>query len=407
MKAPIHFPDKKTRFTLICFLITVGCLMLINGCGNSEIPDGLADSDVTLSSGLSCTECHGNSENAAPPMSVNSEYDTSSVSVGAHQSHLHDGILKKALACEQCHLVPTRADQDGHMDESPAEITWGTLAGTGNTAPLWDRTLGTCSNVYCHGATLSGGTNKIPTWTIVNDTQAACGTCHGNPPTEAHPAANQCQACHSGTVDQDGRIDVAGGLHIDGIIQVDDTESPSSRFHPEDYAAPSQHGFAFNKNKDNCKGCHGDDYTGGSVGVSCDSCHGGSTWRTDCTFCHGGQDNDTGAPPLGLYDDPDMPTSTTDLHSRHIENQGLSITPCGLCHKSLDCTYCHIKPLSFDDPGHIDGNQGSEVFISSASGINAVYTNADRTCSSVGCHSGNPVQWVSPEDQTEVEPGNE
>ena len=35
-----------------------------------------------------------------------------------------------------------------------------------------------CSNVYCHGSTLTpGGTNVQPVWTTVNGTQAVCGTC--------------------------------------------------------------------------------------------------------------------------------------------------------------------------------------------------------------------------------------
>ncbi len=58
----------------------------------------------------------------------------------------------------------------------------------------------------------------------MDGTQKACGACHGAPPTKAaHPQgalAARCEACHPDTVRPDGTIDVAGGHHIDGRIDV-------------------------------------------------------------------------------------------------------------------------------------------------------------------------------------------
>ena len=44
-------------------------------------------------------------------------------------------------------------------------VTFGDLATTAGATPTWDRPSATCSSVYCHGATLPGGTNTRPTWT--------------------------------------------------------------------------------------------------------------------------------------------------------------------------------------------------------------------------------------------------
>jgi predicted CxxxxCH...CXXCH cytochrome family protein len=172
--------------------------------------------DVT---GQGCTSCHGNSDNTAPPVDTLGESDTGFVTVGAHQSHLTDGDLRLAIECTECHYVPMVVDDPAHIDGFPADLTWGPLATADSAVPDWDHTAEQCTNVYCHGTTIGGGSNKEPIWTIVDGTQAGCGTCHGFPPPPAHPADFDCAACHPGTVISGVEIDVAGGLHIDGIVQ--------------------------------------------------------------------------------------------------------------------------------------------------------------------------------------------
>ncbi len=177
-----------------------------------------------------CTRCHGTSGsgNAAPPRSVRGATATTDVGVGAHQAHLRDGPFRQAIACGECHVVPSRLDDPGHMDGARATVTFGPLAGSGGVQPAWNGGAATCSNVYCHGATLAGGSlpNREPRWTQVDGTQAACGTCHGIPPptSTGHPAVSggtaACAACHPGTVKADGTLDVAGGLHINGVVDV-------------------------------------------------------------------------------------------------------------------------------------------------------------------------------------------
>ncbi len=165
--------------------------------------------------GLGCSSCHGSEANPAPPVSTTGESATTAVAVGAHQAHVRGGAIRGALGCDACHALPsTTAHANGTVD-----LPWSPLAG----AVVWDRTAATCST-YCHGATLdAGGSNTLPVWTLVGTGQAACGTCHGNPPPAPHPAQATCSGCHPGTVAQDGTILVAGGKHVDGHLDASGT----------------------------------------------------------------------------------------------------------------------------------------------------------------------------------------
>jgi len=153
----------------------------------------------------------------------------------AHRAHVEPGALAAGFGCDACHVVPATVAE--HVGDGP-KLTFGTLARTGSPpgpAPAWTRGDARCSNVYCHGATLSGGTNTTPVWTAVDSGQAACGTCHGAPPPShaAYAGASDCHACHGLTVLADGKIDVAGRRHLNGSL----------------------------------------DFTGGGSGLACDTCH--------------------------------------------------------------------------------------------------------------------------------------
>ncbi|MBI5524898.1 MAG: CxxxxCH/CxxCH domain-containing protein, partial [Deltaproteobacteria bacterium] len=178
-----------------------------------------------------CNGCHGSADNNAPPVSTSGSSDTGDVTVGAHQSHVKDGALRAALDCTECHVVPAAWDAAGHIDTPPAEVTWGTLAVSDGANPGWDHNSATCSAVYCHGATLSGGTRTEPVWTTVDGTFDECGACHGVPPPWPHPYKSTCHDCHPGTVAADGTIDVAGGKHIDGELEVDYSSMTCSSCH--------------------------------------------------------------------------------------------------------------------------------------------------------------------------------
>jgi hypothetical protein len=67
------------------------------------------------------------------------------------------------------------------------------------------------------------GANYTPVWTK-GSTDAACGKCHGLPPTGHLPyPLTQCGICHMGIISGTGTI-IDKVKHINGKINVFDTE---------------------------------------------------------------------------------------------------------------------------------------------------------------------------------------
>ncbi len=170
----------------------------------------------------SCVMCHGKGDNltGAPPRTTWGR-SADPVRVGAHTTHVSGGDLAPAFDCGVCHVKPDDALSPGHVDGPTATVTFGGLATTGTAVPpAWDRSSATCANTYCHGGTLSGGTNTRPVWTRVGTGEASCGSCHGVPPPAPHPANPNCAACHAGYTQTsvnlqthlNGKPDVSGSL---------------------------------------------------------------------------------------------------------------------------------------------------------------------------------------------------
>jgi predicted CxxxxCH...CXXCH cytochrome family protein len=387
--APPPFPHPQRTDCWQCHPLTVLASGEIDVEGGHHIDGTL---DVAK---LECNLCHGSAANAGPPRSVTGGTATTDLAVGAHQSHLVDGPMRKAVACEECHLVPPTPDAPGHIDGPNATVTFGSLASSKGAAPAWDRTQATCSGVYCHGDRTGGGTLKAPRWTQVDGTQAACGTCHGAPPPPPHPPRTQCFACHPGTALPSGEIDVAGGKHIDGAVQVEV----------------------------NCSSCHGDaaspappldvagDTSSSARGVGAHRPHlGGSTWHAEvkCEGCHlvpqrwddpghidpspaelafSGVARASGAAPT--WDGVSCASvychgSTLASGTSHqpVWTGGTAQAACGTCHGvpppaphpavAADCGRCHPDAdlaLGFADPGkHVDGHLDLKVGCSDCHG---------------------------------------
>ncbi len=377
----ITFPPAYMKFFTVLSLAVLLCV----GCTES-LPDGMSGDP---NSGGGCILCHGSTSNAAPPKSTSGEELTSHISVGAHQSHLVTGSLRGAISCDSCHIVPATTDSAGHNNGGNAEITWGGLSGHQGMAPVWNRSTETCSSTYCHGSSLSGGSNTTPVWTTVNGTEASCVTCHGNPPPSPHSSSSNCYSCHPATVTAGNAINVSGGAHIDGQLQT------SGNVHPPDWEDNDQHGYSFFDDPGSCKTCHGTDYNGGTSGYSCDQCHTPSSpqaWRTECTFCHGGQDNQSGAPPFGSRGETSVSSGRVGVHTTHVSS--------GDSHNGYECSTCHLTPASFDSSGHIEGNAGGDVSFNALSGNNAGYTQSTTTCSTLYCHGNGrsdsgSLSWTS------------
>lgn len=315
-------------------------------------------SGATIAWKTDCTMCHGgvNDQTGAPPKAIWG-YGADPVRAGAHGSHVGASPIAPAFDCAVCHVKPADALSVGHVDAVAggavpmATVVFSGRAAAGvNPPPSWDRAGATCSGTYCHGATLSGGTNKSPIWTLTGQGQAACGTCHGVPPPPPHPevAAGpaSCSPCHSGTIDPAGTLipPAAGGQHLDGMVQASGHGAEWM-----DQASPGFHASFANRGIASCTACHGADLAGGTVGVACSQCHRpggpGSDFAT-CTGCHGGTDNQTGAPPRPTWANADP--LALGAHTSHLAGTHALALP-------FDCTACHLKPGSVLASGHADG----------------------------------------------------
>jgi predicted CxxxxCH...CXXCH cytochrome family protein len=176
---------------LIRSISTLGALALFGvtlACGD------LREATPQSQRATSCSECHGDRTVAAlpgdpasaPPNDVEgrSESDPSATAIGAHQDHLVAGVLGAAVACDECHVVPTSLISPGHLDNQ-VKVSFGALAAKNGLAPSYDPLTQTCSNVYCHGNfNLSKKPPSLPpapTWRG-GEAAVACGSCHDLPP---------------------------------------------------------------------------------------------------------------------------------------------------------------------------------------------------------------------------------
>jgi len=164
--------------------------------------------------------------------------------VGAHDTHLRSlNNIGKPVSCSDCHTVPATAFIAGHMDGSSLP-TWSNLAknkettpgsaipytyASGMLTPAYDSATGTCSATYCHGATLTDGTNTAPKWNetgyLTGDRATDCAKCHGYPPVTStrlsHDPGNlNCAACHPHNGSRDATDVLAGkDFHINGNLE--------------------------------------------------------------------------------------------------------------------------------------------------------------------------------------------
>ena len=249
--------------------------------------------NATLDYTVGCTTCHGNSAQtasqaaplfAAPPTDARGNTAVTSRGVGTHQIHLVNGTLRNALACSECHTVPS---SQLHANGT-VEVVWGTLARTGAVNPAWNGTG--CSASYCHGNFRNGNTTYVPTWTVVAANK--CGTCHGttaNPaPGGTHPgvAATSCGTCHTGYTGTTVNLT----NHMNGVLDVS--------------------------------------------GMTCTSCHGTST-RAATTL----NPQLPASPPVGTKGETLATTRAVGAHQAHLVNTRLRST-------SIACSECHVVPSS-------------------------------------------------------------
>ena len=343
-------------------------------CHDQNLPAGVTNWKTN------CVMCHGGTDNptGAPPR-VTWGRDADAVRIGAHTKHVTGSALAPPFDCGVCHPKPADALSANHIGLPTARMTFSGTAITHVTGTTWDRASATCSNVYCHGASLAGGTKTVPVWTA-GAGEAACGTCHGLPPPAPHPAVASdltgCFACHGMSIDATGALipPSAGGKHLDGLSESTGGHAPSWT----DQASPNFHAFSANANLSACTSCHGPDLLGGTAGVSCTSCH-QANWRTTCTNCHGGVDNQTGAPPRATWGNSGDLTRV-GAHTAHLTGGGIT--------QPIACQTCHLVPTDALSPAHIDGPTATLTWSGMAvsGGTAPQWNRSNASCASTYCH---------------------
>ncbi len=195
-----------------------------SGVACAHCHDGGAHDGYVVAA-MSCVLCHGGADNqtGAPPVDTHGVSLTSSVTVGAHTSHVEASHgLSLPIDCSSCHVKPASVADPGHIDGPTATVVLST-AGTYIGTPTWNRNAATCASSYCHGNFPGGNLYNQPTWTTVNGTQATCGSCHGIPPlTGQHDfhvrtKGYSCNACHPV---QDSAASVDPATHVNGAKDV-------------------------------------------------------------------------------------------------------------------------------------------------------------------------------------------
>lgn len=217
--------------------------------------DGVLDVDER------CDTCHGTGDLGAPPPDLSGASD--GMAIGAHVTHLMGTPRARAMACDECHVVPAAAGDVGHLD-GVIDLVFTGVALEGGSMPQLEPFSRSCVDSWCHGS-------ASPAWH--DPTPLSCTSCHGNPPAAPHPQMDACHLCHE-TMNDVGEIALPA-RHVDGVV---------------DASVPQP-----------CNACHGDgassappaDLAGNTdtsfVGVGAHRAHveGTSTSRAvPCSECH-------------------------------------------------------------------------------------------------------------------------
>ncbi len=187
-----------------------------------------------------------------------------------------------------------------------------------------------------------------------------------------------CAVCRTSTLIVGLILLISGCNDQRAVSQLPDT-------HPDagtNTAPPGFHGkVAATNGPAGCTHCHGEDFQGGDVGVSCVDCH---LTSGACITCHGGLDNNSGAPPYGLRSETDDTTLAVGAHTAHLTGTARSA--------SVSCESCHLVPTALLEPHHLDVDSGSPDSVAEitwqgyADGGGAIWNRQTRSCSGTYCH---------------------
>jgi hypothetical protein len=185
-----------------------------------------------------CTFCHGDPADGtgAPPVHLSGVDDGAAATFVPHRTHTDTTAVHLAFDCTACHAKPTDVLTPGHVfvgDASPGHAETD-FALSLSDAAVWNRSTGTCSDLYCHGARgLDDGLRRhdqpIP--------DGQCSACHPDrtsgskawddrmsDPHRKHLEVDdggvvRCWECHGATVDASMAV-LDPALHVNGVPDV-------------------------------------------------------------------------------------------------------------------------------------------------------------------------------------------
>ncbi len=198
--------------------------------------------------------------------------------------------------------------------------------------------------------------------------------------------ASECRQCH-------------GGQYDGGIVGVSCKTCHASFPHPATgWVVGANSHIAFLKNNaynlQSCQGCHGQNYGTVKVNNSCLTCHTKPGGPEACTTCHGNSGGDPAvltnvAPPRGLDGETETTAPAVGAHQAHFA-YFKQLTTAQVCQE------CHTLPQNFSAPGHIDPDGNAEIPFGEALAElkteggarvpNASYNTATNTCAGTYCH---------------------
>ena len=370
-----------------------------------------------------CMNCHHVSPQANPVncISCHSSPPNGTAYPNTGSSHASHNALNVSNLCAECHSGLGLGTVD-HLNRARLRsaaiqanpVAFGTLARTGGLSPSYSVSK-TCLNTYCHGASLTGGSNKSPQWGQIGYLQG-CGTCHGFPPVNpSHTnvtAATLCSGCHSHVNSSNNGFTASGlALHINGILEAAGGHGGAPYFGHN--AAASSSCLKANG------GCHNlgngtvlyplvkDASTGAP---DCRSCHTladpllAGNGLGNCRSCHGTGGTGTLAAPTGTAW-PNIRGS--EGRARHPSHEG---SVCGDCHPGVGATGRTTTGAAGSGSGVNHGPNKNRLLgttqTNSAQTVTGITPNAARGTGSScnhsnlpnnNCHDGPGTQtWTAP-----------
>ncbi len=209
------------------------------------------------------------------------------------------------------------------------------------------------------------GTGGLHVEKITGSGIESCQKCHGKN-YSGGTSGVACNTCHSGG--SSGHPDSFAWLNPD-----------SAAYHGRIFW---ENGWDFKP----CQSCHGEDFAGGVVGYSCNTCH--TEGIGACYTCHGDKDSKNSYPPKDIRNRSDSSLITVGAHAAHMESQLAVVT----------CDQCHVVSSDYRDEGHLGSDNIAEITFGDLATQNGVLSSqwdrSSATCSEVYCHQSVQPKWT-------------